>query len=382
MCVAAGDSPAGGCRELLREIGNRLPDRSTTTIKFKSRGRVARDHTFNSMVRFGILGFGLHAVKRLMPGFALAQNCRVTGLSRRTLDKARDSARQYNIPLAFDSAEELCRSPEVDAVFVTTPNACHLADVLLALHCGKPVLCEKPMGIHAGECRTMVEAARSAKLLLGVAQVFRFEESTARVRHHVAAGQIGKVIFARSEFSFPGSAGHPRAWIHDPAVAGGGPIADVGVHCVDALRYVLQDEVVRVSARGQHDLGSGAVESAAVLTLEFSRGTLGTVAVSFRAEYRTPLELVGETGVLRADDALNVERPITLELRRAGSVVETDQISNRMAYARQVDAFAAAVEGKSRFPVPGEEGWQNQEILDAAFRSMLSGKTEDVVQVR
>jgi predicted dehydrogenase len=69
----------------------------------------------------------------------------------------------------------------------------------------------------------MVEAARSAKLLLGVAQVFRFEESTARVRHHVAAGQIGKVIFARSEFSFPGSAGHPRAWIHDPAVAGGGP---------------------------------------------------------------------------------------------------------------------------------------------------------------
>jgi predicted dehydrogenase len=293
VCVAAGDSPAGGSRELLREIGNRLPDRSTTTIKFKSRRRVARDHTFNSMVRFGILGFGLHAVKRLMPGFALAQNCRVTGLSRRTLDKARDSARQYNIPLAFDSAEELCRSPEVDAVFVTTPNACHLADVLLALHCGKPVLCEKPMGIHAGECRTMVEAARSAKLLLGVAQVFRFEESTARVRDRVAAGQIGKVIFARSEFSFPGSAGHPRAWIHDPAVAGGGPIADVGVHCVDALRYILQDEVVRVSARGQHDLGPGAVESAAVLTLEFSRGTLGTVAVSFRAEYRTPLELVG-----------------------------------------------------------------------------------------
>jgi predicted dehydrogenase len=124
------------------------------------------------------------------------------------------------------------------------------------------------------------------------------------------------------------------------------------------------------------------VESAAVLTLEFSRGTLGTVAVSFRAEYRTPLELVGETGVLRADDALNVERPITLELRRAGSLVETDQVSNRMAYARQVDAFAAAVEGKSRFPVPGEEGWQNQEILDAAYRSMQSGKTEDVAQVR
>ena len=184
-----------------------------------------------------------------MPGFALAQNCRVTALSRRTLEKAQETARQHNIPLAFDSAEDMCRSPEVDAVLVTTPNACHLADVLLALRCGKPVLCEKPMGVHAGECRKMVEAARSAGLLLGVAQVFRFEESTARLRERVAAGKIGRIVFARSEFSFPGGAGHARAWLHDSTVAGGGPIADVGVHCVDALRYILQDEVVRVSAR-------------------------------------------------------------------------------------------------------------------------------------
>jgi predicted dehydrogenase len=332
------------------------------------------------LIRFGILGFGLHAVKRLMPGFALAQNCRVTALSRRTLEKAQESARNFNIPLAFDSAEDMCRSPEVDAVLVTTPNACHLADVLLALGCGKPVLCEKPMGVHASECRQMVEAARSAGLPLGVAQIFRFEESTAHLRERVAAGRIGKIVFARSEFSFPGGEGHPRAWLHDSAVAGGGPIADVGVHCVDALRYILQDEVVRVSAQGQY--GSGSVESAAVLALEFSRGTLGTVAVSFRAEYRTPLELVGETGVLRADNALTVDRPIKLELLRGGAVVETDEVLNRLAYARQVDAFAAAVEGKEKFSVPGEEGWQNQEILDAAYRSLKSGKTEDVARIR
>ncbi len=316
-----------------------------------------------------------------MPGFALAQNCRVTALSRRSLDKARASAEKFNVPLAFNSAEDMCRSSEVDAVLVTTPNACHLADVLLALRCGKPVLCEKPMGMTAGEGRRMVEAARGAGLLLGVAQVFRFEDSTARLRERVAAGQIGKVVFARSEFSFPAGSNHPRAWINDPAVAGGGPIADVGVHAIDALRYILQDEVVRVSARGLHDLGPAAVESAALLTLEFSRGTLATVAVSFRTEYRTPLELVGESGVLRGDDVLNVERPITLELRRGGSVVETDEVSNRMAYARQVDAFADAVEGKGPFPVPGEQGWQNQEILDAAYRSLKSGKTEDVAQI-
>jgi predicted dehydrogenase len=333
------------------------------------------------MVNFGIAGFGLHAVKRLMPGFQQASNCRVIALSRRTLDKAQESARQYSIPLAFDSTEALCSSPEVDAVFVATPNACHLQDVMLAVKHGKPVLCEKPMAINAGECRQMVEAAAKANVLLGVAQVFRFEESTAGLRDRLAAGQIGRAVFARSEFSFPGGSGHPRSWIRDLAVAGGGPIADVGVHCVDTLRFVLQDEVVRVSARGFADAQSGEVEAAAAIILEFPRGTLATVSVSFRTEYRTPFELVGETGVLRAEDALNVERPIQLELRRGGAIVETENVTNRFAYTRQVEAFASAVEGKMKFPVPGEEGWRNQEILDAAYRSMKSGRMEIVATV-
>jgi predicted dehydrogenase len=332
------------------------------------------------MINFGIIGFGLHAVKRLMPGFALAKNCRVAALSRQDLTKAQASARHFDIPLAFDSAEKLCRSPQVDAVFIATPNACHLQDVLIAASCGKPILCEKPMAIDSGQCRQMLAAARKARVLLGIAQIFRFEESTAWFRQQMSAGKIGKTVFARSEFSFSAAHGHARTWIHDPAIAGGGPVADVGVHCVDALRFILQDEVLRVSAR-EIAGKPGDVEAGAALLLEFSRGTLATVIVSFLAEYRTPLELVGEAGVLRADNALTVDRPVHLELRRDGAVVEAQTVSNQLAYARQVDAFAAAVEGKADFPVPGKEGWRNQEILDAAYRSAKSGKTEEVKRI-
>jgi len=330
------------------------------------------------MVNFGIVGFGLHAVKRLMPGFAKASNCRVAALSRRDPAKAELSARQYNIPLAFDSAEKLCASPEVDAVFVTTPNAFHLPDVLIAIQHGKPVLCEKPMGINSNECRQMIEAARRANVLLGVAQVFRFEESTNRLRQRLAEGQIGKVIFARSEFCFPGGPGHPRTWLNNLAVSGGGPVADVGVHCIDALRFILQDEVVRVTARGTSDKFSGDVEAAAAMVLEFSRGTLANVMVSFRSPYRTPFELVGEKGVLRADNAFNVEHPLEVQLLRIGTVVETETVSNTLAYARQVEAFADAVVGKSRSPIPGEEGLRNQLVVDAAYLSMKSGRAVDI----
>jgi 1,5-anhydro-D-fructose reductase (1,5-anhydro-D-mannitol-forming) len=330
------------------------------------------------MVRFGIAGFGLHAVKRLMPGFAKATNCRVTALSRRDIGRARQSAEQYNIPLAFDSVEQLCESPDVDAVFVASPNALHLPDVLTAIRCGKAVLCEKPMGVNAAECQQMVEAAHKANVLLGVAHVFRFEESAAWFRDQMAAGKIGKAVFARSEFSFAAGAHHPRTWMRDLSIAGGGPIADIGVHCIDALRFVLQDEVVRVSAIGFSDSDSRQVEAAAALLLKFSRGTLGTVMASFFAEYRTPLEFVGDTGVLRADNALSVDDPVQLELRRGRAAVEVHTVSNASAYTRQVDAFAAAVEGKADFPIPGTEGWRNQLILDAAYRSIRSGCAEDV----
>jgi predicted dehydrogenase len=333
------------------------------------------------MVRFGIAGFGLHAAKRLMPGFALSKKCSVTALSRRTVAAARESAAAYNIPHAFDSVAELAASPEVDAVLVTTPNSLHLADVLASINAGKPVLCEKPMAMNADECRQMVEAAGKRSVVLGVAHVFRFDDSVLRFREMVAAGKIGRPIFARSEFSFLANPEHPRKWLYDSAIAGAGPIFDIGVHCIDTLRFILNDEVVRVSAAAHRDQRSGDVESAAILSLEFSKGTIGTVLVSYRADYRTPLEIIGDAGVVAADDALNVEYPIEIRLRRGGKT-ETSTVSNQSVYALQVDAFADAVEGKSPFPVPGEDGWQNQEILDAAMRSLKSGKVEPVTLIR
>src|ERR1700740_935666 len=94
--------------------------------------------------------------------------------------------------------------------------------------------------------------------------------------------------------------GHARAWLNDPAVAGGGPIFDLGVHCIDALRYILRDEITEVSTISHSDEESGQVEAAATLTLRFASGLIASVPVSYRTEYRTPMEFVGEGGVLRA----------------------------------------------------------------------------------
>lgn len=331
------------------------------------------------MVNFGIVGFGLHAVKRLMPGFERSKNCHVTALSRRDPQKAKEAAKQFNIPHAFTSVEELCKSPDVHAVLVTSPNNCHFGEVLTAFRHGKHVLCEKPLAMNADEARQMVMAANQANVRFGVAQVFRFCESVNRMRQRLS--DVGTPTLARADFSFFAPPDHARIWLYDRAIAGGGPIADVGVHCIDTLRYILQDEVVRVSAIGQKDSRSGDVESAAALSLEFSRGALANVAVSFRAEYHTTIEVRGERGALVCDKGLSVDFPVTVELMRDNKVVDRETVSNDLAYALQVDEFADAVKGEATFRAAGEDGWQNQVILDAAYRSIQTGRTEAVQRV-
>ncbi len=120
------------------------------------------------------------------------------------------------------------------------------------------------------------------------------------------------------------------------------------------------------------------VEASGTTLFQFAGGTLATMSVSARAPYQTLLEVTGENGILSAVNALNVEHPVTLELRRGFDVIEKKEVMNDHAYTAQVEAFAAAVEEGKPFEIPGEEGLRNQLILDAIFRSVKSCKTEPV----
>ena len=327
------------------------------------------------MIRFGILGFGLHAVRRLMPGFADARHCTVTGLWRRDPQKAKQAIREYpKLPLkTYETPDSLCASQDIDAIFVASPDALHLEHVLIAIRHGKPVLCEKPLAMNAREAEQMVEAADKAGVLFGVAQNFRFEPSVNRIRDAVSAGTFGKPLLARSEFHYF-MRQHPRKWLKDPTLACGGPVGDVAVHCIDALRYIFQDEVSSVFGRALYDQESGAVEAAATLVLEFKKGTIADVTVSTRAEYRTPLWITCEGGMVGAEDALTVDHAVDIQTKAIGGELKTERVSNDRTYSDQVDAFALAIEKGTPFPIPGCEGLINQRILDAAYASIRTGQ--------
>lgn len=338
--------------------------------------------TRSAPVRFGIAGFGLHAAKRLMPGFTDAEDCRVSALSRRDPEAARTTAERYGIPNAFTSVEDLCRCDEVDAVLVTTPDAFHHPDVMSALAFGRPVLCEKPMAMDGEQAREMVTFAEQAGLELGVAHVFRFTESVLLVRGLLAAGELGRVQQVRVEFGYPARES-PRSWIDDPDLACGGPLADVGIHCIDTVRFLTGEEIVEVQTRVLEDPDGGPFEQGAVVLARLAGGALGVIAVSAATPYRTIMEVVGERGSLLGRDALNVERPVTVVRQSGTGDPDPEQwvVDNRSAYRLQVDAFARTVRDGVPFACPGTEGLQNQLVLDAVYRSRDTGRPEQVEEV-
>lgn len=328
-------------------------------------------------VRFAILGFGHHAVRRLLPAFIKCEEATLVGMWRRDQSAAAQDCATHNIAHCFATREELCASPEVDVVFITSPDAMHKDDTLLALQHGKAVLCEKPLSMNTVEAEEMAKAAKAAGLLFGVGQNFRFNHSLGWIREQVAAGRIGQPQLAHAQYSYP-AAKAPRKWITDPTLACGGPIADVGVHCVDALRYVLGEDVVSVSTLARRDEASGKVEAVASLQLEMTGGAYANVTASARAPYRTLIEINGSDGVLVAENGLTVDRPVQLQLRRAGELVETVTRENGDGYTRMLDSFARAFRGGETFAASGEDGVRNMCALDAAYKSWQSGSRETV----
>jgi 1,5-anhydro-D-fructose reductase (1,5-anhydro-D-mannitol-forming) len=331
-----------------------------------------------SRVRFAILGFGHHAVRRLLPAFLKCNEATLTGMWRRNQAAAAQDCAEYNIPHCFPTREALCSSPEVDVVVITSPDVMHWDDTLLALRYGKAVLCEKPVAMNAAEAEEMQAAARAAGLLYGVAQNFRFNRSLEWMREQIAAGRIGEPQLAHAHFSYPATQA-PRKWIMDPKLACGGPIADVGVHCIDALRYVLSADVVSVSTLAQKDELSGKVEAIASLQMEMTDGIYANVTASARALYRTLVEVTGSDGALIAENGLTVDRPVQLVVRRAGELVETVTVENGDGYTRMLDSFALAFRGEGSFPASGVDAICNMRTLDAAYASWKSGRRESVI---
>ncbi len=325
-----------------------------------------------SPVRFGIVGFGSFAERAIAPALRASAGATLAAVQKRSLDAARAAAALHAIPEAYSSVEDLVRSPGVDAVYIVSANSCHAGETIAAAAAGKHVLVEKPMAMNATEAEDMIGACRRHGVRLMVGHMIRFSPLARRIRSIVQSGELGTITYARAEFVYDARSSS-RSWLYDRRRAGGGPVYDIGVHCLDTLRYVLDDEVADVRATLDPPPTDDRVEHTAQIALRFRRGTIGSIFCSYAAPMRRRfIEVIGTDGSLSAPDFTVSDITASLTVVRGaetgGSITTTEEIVVPNLYVAEIEHFVSCIASGAEPESGGENGLANQRILDAAMR--------------
>jgi predicted dehydrogenase len=243
-----------------------------------------------------VIGIGDITRKRVIPAIQTEPRSNFYAVLTRDARKA-DA---YPGVLAFTELSEALRDTAVDAIYVASPVRLHAEHTIASLRAGKHVLCEKPVAMNFAQAEPMAAAQRESGRLLGVAYYRRLYPKLIRAKELIAAGAIGKPVFAEANFH-GWLEGEERAWLRDPALAGGGPLYDVGSHRIDACNFLFgkPERAMGLRSNALHQL---AVEDSATTLVQYAGGVNAAIDVRWNSRIqRDQFRVVGVEGEIVLD---------------------------------------------------------------------------------
>lgn len=351
--------------------------------------------TDRAPLRVGVIGLGW-AGQQHLEAYAARDDVQVVGLAALETDQLALLAERHEVPIAVADWRELLATADLDAVSVAVPTFLHAPISIAALEAGVHVLTEKPMARDAAESDSMVEAARSAGRVLHVAFNQRHRGDIAALRAQVEAGALGRVYHAR--VSWLRRAGIPTlgSWFTNSAMAGGGPLIDLGVHMLDMTLHLMGEPRVRTvsavthaelgprglggSASGKQGVGSAyEVEDLATLLLRLEDGRSITLESSW-ATHRPAGDEIALT-LYGTDGGAEVQvidyAPSTVRVFGAAPDGSDDvdvPPLEASGHLTVVDEFLDAVAQPQVWSEhDGAIGAERSRIIEAAYRSAAAG---------
>jgi len=261
------------------------------------------------VVRVGIIGCGKIAQVRHIPEYAKLKNVEIRAVCDMNINRAREVADQFKIPQVYGDYRELLQMPDLDAVSICTPNMYHAAIAMEALQKGIHVLVEKPLATTLSDCQEMAIAAEQSHAFLMVGHNQRFSPVHQRVKAFLQTNELGRIYQFSTSFHHGGpehwSIDKENSWFFSQKEAGFGVIGDLGVHKLDLIHWLLDDEIDEISALQGALRQEISVEDHAVIMARTKKGAIGTISLSWNnpvQEHRTVL--YGEHGVLTFGETL------------------------------------------------------------------------------
>jgi xylose dehydrogenase (NAD/NADP) len=309
-------------------------------------------------VRWGILGPGGISA-RLLGDAGNAANVAVVAVGSRDRARAAAFAARFGIPRVHGSYEALLGDPEVDAVYIGTPNSVHHPLTMQALAAGKHVLCEKPYSRHPEQVVEAFDAAASGKLILMEAFMWRHAPQVRRFMELLP--EVGELQSIRATFSFVMTKTNDVRL--DPGLDGGA-LMDVGCYCVSGSRLVAGAEPSRVS--GEQVVGPTGVDLSFSGLLRFPSGLVAEIVAGFTSHHRS-LEAIGTAGTLLLRDPwLGEDGGIRLGDRDIA-------VTSDDAYRLELENMSAAILGEGQPLLGREDALGQARTIEALYRSAETG---------
>ena len=236
------------------------------------------------MIRWGLIGCGDIARKRVAPALNQTANSKLVAVSRANPQLLDSFADEFGVEKRYSDWRKLVLDDDIDAVYVATPVYLHADQTVAAAKAGKHILCEKPMALDVAQCEQMLEACNRNAVKLGVAYYRHFYPVILRLKEIIESGELGVPVLAQiNAFEwFNPEPDHPRAWLLQPELSGGGPMFDFGCHRIEVL-LDLFGPIDGVKSTIGHVLFDRNVEDVATAQFQFESGACATLSVTHAA---------------------------------------------------------------------------------------------------
>jgi len=326
-------------------------------------------------IRWGIVGLGQLIMEWIAP--AILSSPKDSLVACADVDNARvmQFCTKFNLTRAYSSYEELTKDPDVDAIYVATPNALHCPVVLAAAFQGKHILCQKPMALTAKDAEEMIVACRDAGVLLRIGLQLRFDRALQEIAKLVRHGKVGEVKEVTAQRFAP--IHEAKAWRHDLKIAGGGALLDVGTHVVDFFQWIVGDRIREVFSFASPERSSGRPDDTAVVLTTFEGGCIGTIRCSRELPIgANNLQIFGTKGMITTGP-LRWANTHTIWLQTEETSEEREFPVENL-YDREIEAFGLELEGDRTAMATGEEGLQLVRLFEGIIRSLESKKSQSL----
>lgn len=235
-------------------------------------------------VRWGLIGCGDIARRRVAPALRDSPLCDLVAVSRAKAELAESFGKEFDARRWCADWHDLLMDYEIDALYIATPVHLHAEQVIAAAERGKHVLCEKPMALNVAECDRMIDACRSNDVKLGVAYYRHFYPVVRRVKQLIDSGELGvPVVVQINAFEwFNPDPSAARGWLLKRELSGGGPMFDFGCHRIEVMLDLLGN-IIDVKSTLANAFFDRDVEDTATAMFQFEQGTCGTLTVTHAA---------------------------------------------------------------------------------------------------